>query len=331
MNISFNPQIYTNSVRSNLFKSTNNRLERSPSTDVISFSGSKHNKKPLSDDITTSVKLGEDLIKLSQENNLTINSITPVINQYSDDIEVLPISELAKINPNAHNYQAFQTSHLSEDFKFDDKKIYINTDLAKKDEMNMLGVAMNTAHEFTHIKQTEDPKCAEFIKLLSKGNYDEAVVIMGVGDAVFSIFDNQIQAYTVLPTFQNAEDMINFQQNGMITPHEKNVNKNKMLNDAGYKDEKEFKQKMNEYYKVAFENVLTAAASDPSMAPYLEKVNVNKLYTKIKAYCALKANGEKEAYTTESELAKKYFDTENGLNIDVFPIYYGMLEKSFSQ
>ena len=47
------------------------------------------------------------------------------------------------------------------------------------------------------------------------------------------------------------------------------------------KDEKEFKQKMNEYYKVAFENVLTAAASDPSMAPYLEKVNVNKLYTKI--------------------------------------------------
>ena len=56
---------------------------------------------------------------------------------------------------------------------------------------------------------------------------------------------------------------------------------------------------------------------------------LDSLKKKIKGYIAIKAMDEREAYTTESEVAKREMRTTKTLNIDAFPMYYDILAKAF--
>ena len=56
------------------------------------------------------------------------------------------------------------------------------------------------------------------LKIMSKGNYEYAKAIMGIGDTIFALFDNQIQAQTVSPIIFKSIDANAFQKYEAITP-----------------------------------------------------------------------------------------------------------------
>lgn len=319
------------SVQQNNFFKTS-KLERTPSADTVSFSASKPQNKTLKPRIQTAVDYSQEILQAIAQRPITLQDLSDITAKYSKDVRILPMSELQNKIDDSQNYGAFFTSQLKDDFKASDKEMYVTLPKANTDKMEKLLFAMNAAHEFTHVEQMDTNEAFNQLKLMSKGNYDYAKTIMGISDAIFKIFDTQIQAQSVLPVLQKSLNINNFMKYGCITPVEASVSRQMLINSLGLKGEKEFQQKMRSTYNELFDSVMASISQNqPEILNLIpERENYEALKKKVRSYCALKASTEKEAYTTEVQVAKKAMGTDKPLNIDVFPIFYDNLEKAFS-
>lgn len=337
MNISAIKGLNTGIINFNNFSNrvlTSNTLERSPAQDTVSFSG-KHNHqpkvKPVNPNTLKALELAGKMDEIAKQKNMTLADLESLISLYSDDVKVRPIEDLKNEIPDAQNYGAFYTATMNPDFKPVNKTMFVNLPDFDGDPNKVLSFIMNSSHEFTHVSQMDNGKAFEYLKTVTKGNYDNAKAIMALGDTVFKIFDNQIQAYAVLPAFSTPVDMYNVQKYKMTMPRKAHVSKDIIPQGLGLRSEKEFKSAMSILFSKQFNTVLQAMLENDEVARMIPDLNnVNRLYSKVKTYCAIKAQEEKEAYTTESMAAKKALNTQDELNIDIYPIYYDMLAGAFS-
>ncbi len=311
----------------NISKSQNHMYILQPlKSDIVSFSGKKHVKKENSN-TAKAVEFGEKLIHLPLSQKIDLDYISSLL----PDIQVKPIGDLRFEIPDSQNYMAFYSGILSPDFEAVENKIYLNVEDANKNPVNRLGFIMNSAHEYTHFLQSKQGEAREYLKSVSKGDHEYAKIIQGGGLFAFKPFDNDIQAKFCVPTFQCAEDIENLKKYGMIVPRERQVSKQDILHSAGFSTEKDFKNYINYTFNNIVREIVKSFINDPLISQNVkDKEHLDKLYAKIKKYCAIKAKDEKEAYTTESDIAKKAMKTDSSLNIDIFSIYYDMLEKALS-
>lgn len=304
-----------------------NNLERIPNSDWVSFTG-KHKRE--SDDVVKATTFGTQLYKSILDKNTTFSAVKEKLQDYSPDVAVRPMRELE--NTNTENYRAFSISNLKKDFTMGDKEIFLKLPTNVDDETAKLLFAMEAGHEYTHIKQGENPTVCEKIKQIANGNYEYAKIIMGVGDLLFQPFDNRLQHNTIIHTF-NIIDKANMYKYGEIVPRALNVGEGTVFKGLNIKDKKQFEELMNCAFAQAFNEAIKGGLlTNSQIVEHLpsEKQGV-EFYKDIRKYCALLAKHEAEAYTTESRIFKKVMNTNSCLNIDVRPIYYNMLAECFEK
>lgn len=328
MKINFSPvQYYSNLNKINF----TNKLERTPHQDTVSFSGKKQHQKTLKPNVQSAVDYAQDIIESVKSNDISYENVSKITNKYSPNVTIFPMSELKNKLPDAQNYGAFFFAHMESDFKPSSKEMYIKLPRENADKMEMLLFAMNSAHEFTHVKQMDTNEAFDSLKTMSKGDYEYAKAIMGIGDTIFSFFDNQIQAQTVSPLIYKSLNVNEFKKYGAITPVEAHITREMLPKANGAKNEKDMQQTMRKTYQSLFENaMISIRENQPEILDMIpENETYEGLMKKVRSYCATKAKDEREAYTTESEVAKKEMRTTKSLNIDAFPMYYDILAKAF--
>lgn len=319
-------------VHTKSINSKNNNLERSPKYDTISFSASKPKEKKLKPRIQTAVDFSEKLLDATNKKIITLSEIQEIASQYSPEVKVLPMSDLGNKIHDSENYGAFFMAQMQDDFKATGKEIYINIPRTNNNKTQNLLFTMNTAHEFTHLKQMDDLESFNFLKMVSKNNPQYAKAIMGLGDSIFSVFDNQIQASILQPIFRNPIDILASNQYGNFVPRKANVSKQMIANLSGLNSEKDLQRFLKQNFDAIFEKIMISVKETrPEILDMIpENESYESLQKKIKTYCAIKAKDEKEAYTTESTVAKRTLNIDGTINIDAFPMYYDMLEKAFT-
>jgi len=309
-----------------------NELNKAPTQDIVSFSAKNKVKKekPLGHNISNAVILGEELLDVSGKTTMTFDLVSEIIQKHLPGIKILPLEELSKEREGVEDYIAYYSYKFKDGFTLEDDIMYLN--FPKDDSyISKLGFIMNTAHEYTHAMQAHQGEQLNFVRTVTKGDYNLALGIQGVGDFVFKPFDVEFQAESVGGVFRNPEDMRNLMKYKMLIPREKVVSKDDILRSLGLKDENEFKKYVSNLFMSYYIETMNFAMSTPEYAKYfVNETDFEKVFKKIKNYCALNAKREKEAYTTESVIAKKALGTNKSLNIDIFPIYYEMLEKALS-
>lgn len=315
----------------NYQKSSKLSLEHSLSCDMVSFSASKSKQKKLKPRVQTAVDFSEKLAQKVREGNITINDVESVVSGYTKNVTVLPMSKLKDKIEDAQNYSAFSFSKLGEDFKPSVHEIYVKLPSENCDETELLLFAMNSAHEFTHVEQVVDLESFNMLKALSKSNYDYANAIMSIGDRIFSFFDTIVQAHTLKPIMDRNINLSKLRKYGVIVPQTANVDRQMLPAALGVHSEREMQVELRKLFDSRFEQIMNSIEKNQpevlEMFPPNESKEVIK--KKIKSYCAQRAFDEREAYTTESEVAKKFMKTDDMLNIDIFPMYYDVLGKAF--
>lgn len=319
-------------IKKDIFVFKINSLERTPSADIVSFSGKKTTEKKLRPRVQTALDYSQDILSEAKTKKLTLQDIANITNNYYSGVSVESMSELRKRIPDGQNYMAFFSSQLKDDFSLSNREMFVDLPKIDADEMAMLLFAMNCAHEFTHLEQEDTNYSVNQLKAMSKGNIEYAKAIMGISDAVFSVFDTKIQAQTLVPILKKDLNADVTRKYGSIIPFEAPVNRNMLPIANGLKNEKEMQKLLRIGFEQIFEDVMVSISQNQpeifDMIPSNEEYK--DLMKKVRSYCALKASDEKEAYTTESEVARKSLKTNKTLNIDVFPIYYDILEKALS-
>lgn len=304
-----------------------NNLERIPNSDWVSFTG-KHKRE--SEDVIQATTFGTQLYKSILDKNTSFSAVKEKLQSFSPDVAVRPMQELK--DAKTENYRAFSISNLKENFTMGDKEIFLKLPTNIDDETAKLLFAMEAGHEYTHIKQGENPQVCDTIKQISNGNYEYAKIIMGVGELLFQPFDNRLQHNTIMHTF-NVVDKANLYKYGEIVPRALNVGEGTVFKGLNVKDKKQFEELMNYAFAQAFnEAVKGGLLTNKQIVENLpiEKQGI-EFYKDLRKYCALMAKHEAEAYTTESRIFKKVINTNSNLNIDVRPIYYNMLADCFKK
>ncbi len=305
-----------------------------PAGDVVVFSGKKRNpekNKNISQNVSKAIELADKLSQIPLETPLSIDLMSKIIAQNTPEIKIQPINELSNVIQDAGNYGAFYTGNLTENFNIANEVIYLNTSRADLSDIHRLSVIKDMAHEYTHAMQMREGKSIEFLKSAANNNYEYAKAIQGLGDLAFKPIDNEIQAYGVLKVFNNPNDIMSNHKYGFFYPREQEVSKRDILDSLGLKNEKEFKELIIKHFNNAFDQIYNIAASDPIMSRMIPEKNYNKLRNRVKAYCQISAIKEKEAYTSESIISKKYLKTDKSLNIDIFPLYYEMVANALKE
>ncbi len=325
----------TNNI--NLKPKLNIGLKQPLKKDTVSFSGKNYLIGAVNDNVKQAVSLGEQLIEQGKNQNLTIDSIQDIISQNSDDLKVKPVSELKQVMPESNIYNAYYSYDIKPDFTIFDRILYTRVEDTNIEGLDLIETVMNTTHEYTHYRQTK--KEADLLNDLSNENYNQAKLISYIGQSMFlSIFDSEMQKEVLLPSLKKSNVIQKFMMpksnensNFVIVPKEQKVTPQTVLKAAGFKNVNEFRKYVNSNFNKGY-NVIAKyfAENHPLADDFPDKNNPRSLYKQVKKLCAYKAASEKEAYLTESILAKKFLNTENSLNIDVFPIYYEMIEQALS-
>ncbi len=299
-----------------------------PAGDVVVFSSKSKNPKKsenLSPNVSKAIELADKLSQIPIETPLSIDLMSKIIAQNTPEIEIQPISELHNIIEDAANYGAFYTGNLTENFNIANEVIYLNTSRADLSNIHRLSVIKDMAHEYTHAIQMRDGKSIEFLKSATNNNYEYAKAIQGLGDLTFKPIDTELQAYAVLKVFNNPNDIMSNHKYGFFFPREQEVSKRDVLDSLGLKNEKEFKELVNKHFNNTFDQIYNMATSDPLVSSMIPEKNYNKLKKRVKAYCQMSAIKEKEAYTSECIVSKKYLKTDKSINLDIIPKFYSMV------
>ena len=330
MNISPVNILKTNNIFKN--NSSKNFKLKNLGFDTVSFGSESRNQR-----VDDAVSLGYEIyFNMLRKSNF--NALKHVARK-ERNAQILPLNELKKINPNSSNYCAFFSCEYDDKIKPYDLKLFINDSPKTISSTTKLTYAMEVAHEYTHLKQTTDETDADFLRNLCDGDSEYLTLLNGFSGAVFAMFDNNIQAKTVMNTL-SAQDIGSVFKYGQITPAEKNINKDDFLTLNGFKNQDEFNKIFNGIYDKIYERVFdeidkNTAYIDPKvkdafMSFLAQDGSLNKLKSDCRKYCAFLAQTEFEAYAVESKLAKKVMQTDKTLNIDAFAIYYDLLGKALN-
>ncbi len=304
-----------------------NKLERTPYTDMVCFTGKVAVKKYAKNTLNA-VDFSQQIKQLPQ---ISCENLQKLIKQNGHNVEVKPIEKLKELTPDAENYGAYYSSFLTENFSYEQNEMYVNTNKANNGTEQYNELIRDIAHEYTHTLQHNSPEMQNLIKMLAKGDYDSAKCLQGFAHFIFQPFDNELQAKSVIGVFNNAQDKFSLRNLGVILPREKNVSSKDILSSLGLQNEKQFKEFVINIFNRSFHEVFNYALADSEMNKVMpDKDKPLKLSAKIKEICRLKAQNEKEARQTESLIAKKELGTDASLNTDIYAIYYEMLEKAFS-
>ncbi len=330
MKINCSPVAFIQNINKSTFLAAN-KLERSPYKDTVSFSAKKEHQRELKPRVQTAVNYSQEIMKKADEGNINLQDVSDITSKYSSNVKIHPMSELHRRLPNLQNYGAFFLAHMNEEFQPENKEMFVNLPEGNADEVKKLLFSMNCAHEFTHIEQMDTNEAFNQLKLMSRNNYEYAKTIMGIGDAIFEVFDTKIQAQTIFPIMLRSVNLREFEKYGEIVPVEAPVTRQMLPAGFGVKNEKEMQQEMKKMFAGVYEDVMVSISRN--QPEILGMIPSNETYEglmkKVRSYCAQKAKDERESYTTESEVAKKTLGITKSLNIDAFPIYYDILAKSF--
>ncbi|MCD8024383.1 MAG: hypothetical protein LUE64_02485 [Candidatus Gastranaerophilales bacterium] len=324
--INFSPVHTVNSVNNTPFSF---RACYKNSIDTVSF-GAKH-KKPANantpENSIEAVKFGEELYR---NKDLTFGDIENYVKSNNPNVKVLPVEKLKEYIPDWRNYQAYVHSDMTQDFKEDNAILYIAQKPKIDDPTGRLLYSMTASHEYTHLLQTYKNTAPDFLKKITNENYEEALLIMTAGEEIFKFFDNQMQAACIINPIRNSINMKEFQKYNEITPTGAKINYQQIFAGTNSKTRGDFDKKINTAFDALYTQIMIGISSTPEGRGYLNGIkDKNSLYGKIKKYCSMKAEFEKEAYTTEASLAKKVLNQSN-LNIDAFSMYYELLQKIFA-
>ena len=333
MNLSVNP---INIIKTNYSTTKQTPYLKKLSCDTVSFSS---NPKALKDSrINQAVDLGYKIYDNSVKNKGL--KVAEIIKEKEPNVQVLPISELAKERFDASNYAAYFSFDFSDDIEPIDIKLYASLEPKNDSRMLQLIYAMEIAHEYTHLKQQTDRYDTEFLQKIAKGNREYLTLLNGLAGRIFSAFDTQVQANQVLLTL-NEKDIEAFSKYSQITPVAKNIHTNGFLKANNFSNQDEFNEFVDDVFEYLFNGTLSKIAQDSTevekrvqdaFKTYISSGgSIEQLKEDSKKYCAHCAKTEIEAYTTESKLAKRILKVKDGLNIDAFVIYYDLLAKALEQ
>lgn len=311
------------------------------SKDIITF-GAK--RKPPAQNISKNSKEAFQLGKRVYSSLMfdpTKQKALEIITNEDPSLKIYDIEELKNEIPNAKNYSAYLRSYLNPDYTVENLGFYINlAPLDENDKTGKMKFAMETAHEYTHVRQNANGDSARYLKNIAGENEEYAEFLAGFGKCVFEYFDGELQAMFVSSVIDE-KDIPLIQKYNILCPKEKLVTKQMMFKKYGFKSEAEFKQFMNASFQNEFKKVAGAFMEhkdslDERTREYIErsgvfsKDNLGKLYTDTKKYCKYQAIKEQEAYTTESMIAKGIMNTKRSINSDIYPLYYEMTAAAFN-
>ena len=258
------------------------------------------------------ISLGNELYQKLQQ-GASKGEIIDLIKTKNPSLNVYSTENLRQQMFDGGDYDAFYQYHMRPDFEIIDKNLYLNFNNANKDVLKRLTFAMDTAHEYTHVKQTET-KDIEFLKKISGNDGEYACFLPAMGDFIFKIFDTQVKNDMVTNTF-DFQDQLNTLRTGVIVPREKKISEDILLKNNKIKNEKEFNDIINSTYNAAFIQIMQHILKHPEMGDEKfmntlyriasQEGGLEKLRDDLKQFCANSAKKEKEAYTTESAVAKK--------------------------
>lgn len=194
------------------------------------------------------------------------------------------------------------------------------------DETEKMLSAMRNAHETIAFMRSENPEVIQVMDEISNGDEKYAQIVMGISEMLFKPFDNRLQNNMLAPML-SCIDTANAHKYGKIVPRELNVDKNTVLSGLKVKNQKEFEEMVNTTFTQSFNTMIKSGIlTDMNLLKYLPKNKQGvEFYKDLRKYCALTARNEAKCYLAECNVAKNFMDTEKSLNIDIFPIYYGML------
>lgn len=308
--------------------------------DTVSFT-SRTYPTEFSQNVEQALKLGDEILMSLDNGKDKISALDKIKAEYPK-IQILSIDKLDNTVPDTM-YCAFLQGKLDAQLNPIETKFYVDLNpITKKDKNLNYLFATDVIHEYTHLKQQYDPKFLDMHRKICNNDKLYFDIVQGIGDFIFSTFDNRIQAETVIKTL-DLIDVGNLEKYQKLLPRRRHIEitPDSMLKKAGYKDEKNFSDFMN---AVLYENTKNSILSviktngenlgDPVYCDRFKsaistKGGIEKLVNDIREYCKMCAMREGEAYTTEAEFGRRYIKTNKQINLDAVRMYYDLLAKAF--
>lgn len=309
------------------------QLNNLSSVDTVSFSAKQPKAQKKENHVKNGLQYGRTIYEMLK-NGTSDEKIFSHLRETTPNVRILDISELMNYGINPLFYASYFQSKIGEDFTPQNLQLFIRVNEGINNDMDKLIRAMDIAHEFTHYSQVNSGEDYEFFKKMSNNDKKYAGVVTGLGDFVFSNFDTKVKDMCTQFAFEDAELSNKF----IPLPKEKRITKQALLESQQIKNEAVFTKIMGSVFDDAFAKVVEIALRYPEMSePYIHEAmkeisqnrkELEKLKQNVKAYCCESARKEKEARTTESELAKKVLKISSSINYDVYPLYYELLERA---
>ncbi|MBQ4123751.1 hypothetical protein IJD44_08555 [bacterium] len=307
--------------------------------DTVSFSAKrkKTDNKPISPNIIKSTQFGEKLYS-ELKSGATKKDISKRVKEELPTLQVQSLSGIEKQVVFPDGYAAYFTSPLDDDFSMTKSTMYLSEEPFRiADNIEKLSFALDVAHEYTHAQQVISGRESEFYKEISDCDVDMARTIVGMSNLTYELMDKSLQARTLSRIFANPIDFFNFQKYGKEIPREIALTKQMLISNANCTNEAQYKSMVQNECKMAFIRAIEYVIQHPenveeSIFKTLMKIGnedkIDDLFEKTKLMCAHNAEGEAEARTTESIIAKKVLGVRKTLNIDCYPMYYELVSNA---
>ncbi len=301
--------------------------------DTVSFASKSIITNSFGENIKEATNFGKQVFnKLSR--GAQQEELSSLIHQEYPEVEVKPMKELDIEDKDL--YFAYYTHKINPDYTPKIPQLFVDIKGSNNATANMIS-ACETAHEYTHLIQSYSARTFKEYEAISKGDIEYLEVVSGFGDSIFKYFDTKEQADMVKGVF-GMQDLVNLQMYQKFVPRKCDVTKNMLITKSSYANEKEFRSSVNSTYDYCFDLMSRELLSmpDTQVLPRLKEKykeivlsgGLDKLKQDVRKYIAISARNEKEAYATESQLARTILKTTDSLNIDGFPLYYQMLENA---
>lgn len=327
MNVVAIPVLKLNSKNNSILKSS--FLYKNSIPDTVSFSGSY-----LSNQNKPNVKEAVDIGLEIYNNGIDSKSAEKIIKAKIPNIDI----KLSNEKSYTERGEAVLDFNMGENFEPKEISLVIPVYPKSDNDKSKRIYSSTIAHEYTHILQLSSGEYASESSEICNGDSDYLKIIDAVGDMFFQIFDYEIVSNFAIDVFKNIGKLKAFENDELVVL-EGNLTREKALKNSVFKNEVQFKK----YIKRIFEEVYFHTMSyilkrpddiDSKVVDIIEKKlcsdGPERIMDVITRNCGLMAKHETEAYTAESMFSKKILKTNKSLNIDIFPIYYELLQEAMN-
>lgn len=297
--------------------------------DTVSFSAKAKAQQNVPESVQRGVEIGKQVYEKLAKNPQGTD-LLDVVAQTDSRLKVLPITKLDE-----DGYIAFYRKDILLDGTPTNQTMYINDNTYDiKDDTSALVRAMEIAHEYTHFAQDDAGLEAKIIGSMSDDpRYTNTIAYMS--NELFKYFDSELQVAVVSPVFNNYQDLAAMEKYQKVIPSKRNISDEDLIKASPLRNKEDFNLFVNkkfdkEYnsFKQSLEGVTApfAVMMRDVIAEEESKGQIETFKNNLKKAMEIQAHNEKEAYTTEANVARDYMRTRKSLNLDAFPVYYSMLE-----